>query len=397
MTDDVVVLATARTPFGRFGGALRDLPLPDLGVIPVGAVLHRAGLTGADVDELAFGVNFPGSERSVARQVLLRAGIPEEKVAYTVDRACCSSLAAITLTSRGLRLNDTALSVAGGVENLSRVPYFVHAARFGNRIGDIVLTDQLVVACPHTGVPRAVQAGAEATEYGVDRAEQDDWALRSQQRYADALARGCFADEIVPVDVPDRTGRPVRLAADEAPRPDTTAQRLAALPTVYDSATVTAGNAPNMSTGAVALVLASTAEATRRGTTGLATIGACTQVSGDPQRLASMPARAAQRALAKAGLTLDDIDLIEVNEAFAAVPLVTTLALADGDRGGALRLRERTNVNGGAVAVGHPTGATGGRLVMTMINELRRRGGGRGLVAICGGVGEAESVIVTVR
>ncbi|MGW1059935.1 thiolase family protein [Micromonospora rubida] len=397
MTDDVVVLATARTPFGRFGGALRDLPLPDLGAIPVGAVLDRAGLTGADVDELAFGVNFPGSERSVARQVLLRAGIPEEKVAYTVDRACCSSLAAITLASRGLRLNDTALSVAGGVENLSRVPYFVHAARFGNRIGDIVLTDQLVVACPHTGVPRAVQAGAEATEYGVDRAEQDDWALRSQQRYADALARGCFADEIVPVDVPDRTGRPVRLAADEAPRPDTTAQQLAALPTVYDSATVTAGNAPNMSTGAVALVLASTAEAARRGTTGLATVSACTQVSGDPQRLASMPARAAQRALARAGLTLDDIDLIEVNEAFAAVPLVTTLALAGGDRDEALRLRERTNVNGGAVAVGHPTGATGGRLVMTMINELRRRGGGRGLVAICGGVGEAESVIVTVR
>ncbi|GGM45498.1 thiolase family protein [Dactylosporangium sucinum] len=397
MTGDVVVLATGRTPFGRFGGALRDLPLPELGAIPVGAVLHRAGLTGADVDELAFGVNFPGSERSVARQVLLRAGIPEEKVAYTVDRACCSSLAAITLASRGLRLDDTALSVAGAVENLSRVPYFVHEARFGNRIGDIVLTDQLVVSCPHTGVPRAVQAGAEATEYGVDRAEQDDWALRSQQRYADALARGCFDDEIVPVDVPDRNGRAVRLAADEVPRPATTAQQLAALPTVYGSATVTAGNAPNMSTGAVALVLASEGEATRRGTTGLATVGACTQVSGDPQRLASMPARAAQRALARAGLTLADIDLIEVNEAFAAVPLVTTLVLADGDRDKARRLRERTNVNGGAVAVGHPTGATGGRLVMTVINELRRRGGGRGLVTICGGVGEAESVIVTVR
>ncbi|MER7415986.1 thiolase family protein [Micromonospora peucetia] len=396
MTDDVVVLATGRTPFGRFGGALRDLPLPDLGAIPVGAVLDRAGLTGADVDELAFGVNFPGSERSVARQVLLRAGIPEEKVAYTVDRACCSSLAAITLASRGLRLDDTALSIAGAVENLSRVPYFVHEARFGNRIGDIVLTDQLVVSCPHTGVPRAVQAGVEATEHGVDRAEQDDWALRSQQRYADALARGCFDDEIVPVDVLDRTGRPVRLAADEVPRPDTTAEQLAALRTVYDSATVTAGNAPNMGTGAVALVLASTAEATRRGTTGLATISAGTQVSGDPQRLASMPARAAQRALARAGLTLEDIDLIEVNEAFAAVPLVTTLVLADGDRDRAMRLRERTNVNGGAVAVGHPTGATGGRLVLTMINELRRRGGGRGLVAICGGVGEAESVIVTV-
>ncbi|MGI5176055.1 thiolase family protein [Dactylosporangium sp. CA-152071] len=397
MTGDVVVLATGRTPFGRFGGALRNLPLPELGAIPVGAVLQRAGLTGADVDELAFGVNFPGSERSVARQVLLRAGIPEEKVAYTVDRACCSSLAAITLASRGLRLNDTALSVAGAVENLSRVPYFVHEARFGNRIGDIVLTDQLVVSCPHTGVPRAVQAGAEATEYGVDRAAQDDWALRSQQRYADALARGCFDDEIVPVDVPDRNGRAVRLAADEVPRPATTAQQLAALPTVYGSATVTAGNAPNMSTGAVALVLASEEEATRRGTTGLATVGACTQVSGDPQRLASMPARAAQRALARAGLTLADIDLIEVNEAFAAVPLVTTLVLADGDRDKAQRLRERTNVNGGAVAIGHPTGATGGRLVVTVINELRRRGGGRGLVTICGGVGEAEAVIVTVR
>jgi len=396
MTDHVTVLGFARTPFGRFGGALRDLPLPELGAVAVTAALDRAGVTGDEVDELVLGVNFPGSDRSVARQVLLRAGIPQERNALTVDRACCSSLAAVTTAARGLRLGDTAVAVAGGADNLSRVPYFVHEARFGNRIGDIVLTDQLVVSCPHTGVPRAVQVGAEATEYGVSRAEQDEWAARSQRLAAEAAAAGRFADEVVPVDTVDRSGRPARLDTDEVPRPDTTVAALAALPTVYGSATVTAGNAPNMSTGATALVLASAAECDRRGRDGMARVSACTQVSGDPQRLASMPARAAAKALHRAGLALADIDLIEVNEAFAAVPLVTTLVLADGDRQLAAKLRERTNVNGGAVALGHPTGATGGRLVMTMINALRRRGGGRGLVTICGGIGEAEALLVEV-
>ncbi|MDT5028233.1 MAG: acetyl-CoA C-acetyltransferase [Micromonosporaceae bacterium] len=396
MGDTVLVLGVARTPFGKFGGALRTLPLPELGAIAVAAAMHRAGVAPADVEELVLGVNFPGAERSVARQVQLRAGIPEERVAFTVDRACCSSMAAINLASRGLRLGETSLAVAGGVDNLSRVPYFLSETRFGNRLGDIVLTDQLIVACPHTGVPRAVQAGDEAKEYGVSRAEQDEWAVRSQQRYAAAKEAGHFDDEIVAVDTRDRDGEAVRLAVDEVPRPGTTVDRLAALPTVYGSFSVTAGNAPNMSSGSTALVLASSRNASSRWGEPMAALSSWAQVSGDPQRLASMPARAARAALAKAGLGLADIDLIEVNEAFAAVPLVTTLALADRNVAVAKKLREKTNVNGGAVAIGHPTGATAGRMVMTMITALRRRGGGRGLVTICGGVGEAEALIVHV-
>jgi acetyl-CoA C-acetyltransferase len=392
--DAVAVLGAARTPFGRFGGSLTALPLPDLGALAVMAAADRAGVDRADVEELVFGVNFPGAERSVARQVLLRAGLPEERVAYTVDRACCSSLAAITAAGRSLRLGDSALSIAGGVDNLSRVPYFLPEARFGNRLGDIVLTDQLVVACPHTGVPRAVQAADEATEYGVSRQEQDEWALRSQQRYAAAAATGFFDAEVVRVDTTDRRGAAVRLDRDEVPRPSVTAEQLAKLPTVNGSTTVTAGNAPNMSAGASAVVLAPPGRGDGEPSV---TVSACTQVSGDPHRLASMPARAARRALDRAGLDLSDLDLIEVNEAFAAVPLVTTLELADGDRAAAERLREITNVNGGAIAIGHPTGASGARLVMTVANALTRRGGGTGLVTICGGVGEAEAMVVRVR
>jgi acetyl-CoA C-acetyltransferase len=392
MAETVSVVGMARTPFGKFGGSLRTLPLPELGALAVTAALDRAAVAPADVEELVFGVNFPGVERSVARQVQLRAGIPEERVSFTVDRACCSSLAAVNLAARGLRLGDTHLAVAGGVDNLSRVPYYLPETRFGHRLGDILLADQLVVACPHTGVPRAVQAGNEATEYGVSRAEQDEWAVRSQQRYAAARDAGHFTDEIVSVDTVDRDGDPVVLAADEVPRPTTTVAKLAALPTVYGSSTVTAGNAPNMSSGATALVLVPS----DRAPAGAARLSAFTQVSGDPQRLASMPARAARAALAKAGLSLADIDLIEVNEAFAAVPLVTTLELAGRDAGLAAKLREKTNVTGGAIAIGHPTGATAGRMVMTMITALRRRGGGRGLVTLCGGVGEAEALLVEV-
>jgi acetyl-CoA C-acetyltransferase len=395
VTDHVAVLGYARTPVGRFGGALRTLGLPQLGAIAVSAAIERAGLRGDQIDELALGVNFPGAQRSVARQVQLRAGIPDDRVAYTVDRACCSSLSAITLASRGLRLGDTRIAVAGGADNLSRVPYFVEAARFGQRLGDILLTDQLVVACPHTGVARAVQAADEAAEYGVGRDQQDEWALRSQQRFAAARLAGRFDAEIVTVETNDEDGRPVWLDADEPPRPESTAEGLAALRTVNGSSTVTAGNAPDLSTGSSALVLA-TPDATGATAPYLAVLRGWSAAAGHPQHIASMPAVAAKLALARTGLSLEDLAVIEVNEAFAAVPLVTTLALADGDRGLADKLRDRTNVNGGSVAIGHPTGATAGRLVMTCISELRRRGGGRGLVTICGGVGEAEAVIVEV-
>ncbi|MFC0530502.1 thiolase family protein [Phytohabitans kaempferiae] len=393
---DVVLVAAARTPFGSFGGALREASVPALAAVAIRSTVERAGLHGSDVDELVLGVNFPGSDRSIARQAALRAGLPEEGVAYTVDRACCSSLAALALAARGVRGGETDVVLAGGAENLSAVPFFLDDLRWGHRLGDVRLADQLVIACPHTGVPRAVQAADEAALHGVGRAEQDNWALRSQQRCAEAVARGLFDEEIAPVRSPEDASRPYRLDADESPRPDTTLERLAALPTVNGSATVTAGNAPGLSTGAAMLAVTSASLARTRGLRPLATVLGVVSVAGPPAQIASIPAVAAQRVLDRCGVDLADVDLIEVNEAFAAVPLVTTLRLAGGDPARAAELRERTNVNGGAVALGHPTGATGARLVMTIVAELRRRGGGIGLVTMCGGIGEGNAVLLRV-
>jgi acetyl-CoA C-acetyltransferase len=392
--NSVQVLGYARTPFGRFGGSLRATSLLDLGAHAVTAALERAAVDPAAADELVFGVNFPGSDRSIARQIQLRSGIPPDRVSYTVDRACCSSLAAITLASRSLRLGESSIAVAGGAENLSRVPYFIESARFGQRLGDIVLADQLVISCQHTGIPRAVQASVEAAAYGIDRAQQDEWAHRSQEAYARAQQSGFFADEIAPIEIEERPGLPSTMSDDEPPRPRTTLEGLAKLQTIYGSDTVTAGNAPDLSSGASALVLAH--DSVERGSNPPAILFGWSMASGDPQHIASMPAVAAQLALTRTGLALHDVDVLEINEAFAAVPLVSTLLLAGSDAAELHQLRQRTNVNGGAVAVGHPTGATGARLVMTTINELTRRGGGTGLVTMCGGIGEAEAVVVRV-
>jgi acetyl-CoA C-acetyltransferase len=401
--NEVAVVSSVRTPFGSFGGTLRDLSLPELGGPVFAEAVRRAGVAPEDVEEVAVGVNLPGADRSIARQVLIEAGIPPERVAYTVDRACCSSMAAVNLSARAIRTGDVGVALAGGTENMSRVPYFLTQERWGARLGDVTLKDQLVIACPMTGKPRAVQAGEEAVEFGVTREEQDAWAVRSHERWAAAHEAGRFTEELLPVSVPQRKGDPVVLEADESPRPGTTLEKLARLPLIYGSPTVTAGNAPGLSTGASALVLMDVEEARRRGTAPLATIVGSAMASGHPDRIASIPAESARLALEKAGLTYDDIDLIEINEAFAAVPLVTTLRMADGDRDRAEELRARTNVNGGAIALGHPTGATGARLVLTLINELRRRraeaGDTRpyfGLATLCGGLGEAEATVVRV-
>jgi acetyl-CoA C-acetyltransferase len=393
---EVVVLGAVRTPFGKFGGTLKDFTLPDLGGQVVAEALRQAGIAAQDVDEVALGVNLPGSDRSIARQAALRAGIPDETPAYTVDRACCSSLAAINMVSRSLRLGEARVTVGGGTENMSLVPYFVHAARWGNRLGDIVLKDQLVISCPYSGKARALQAGEEAMEYNIGREEQDRWALRSHQRVSAAQEAGFFEAEIVPIEVPQRKGPPVIFSQDEGVRPNTTLEKLAKLRTIYDSPTVTPGNAPGLSTGASAIVLATKEEAERRGLKPLATIKTWAMAAGHPDRIASIPATAAQKSLDQVGMTVDDMDLIEINEAFAAMPLVATHILGGGDPEKVTAIREKTNVNGGAIAIGHPTGATAARLVMTIIYALHSRGGGWGLVSICGGIGQGESVIVKV-
>jgi acetyl-CoA C-acetyltransferase len=312
-------------------------------------------------------------------------------------------MAAISMASRSIRLGDTRIAVAGGTENMSRVPYFLTAQRWGNALGDVVLKDQLVIADPMTGKPRAVQAGEEAVEYGITRAEQDAWAVRSHENYLRAWEAGYFAEEIMPISVPQPKGESLLLTQDESVRPGTTLEKLAALPTIYGSPTVTAGNAPGLSSGASAMVLMSPEEAERRGTEPLAMLIGWAMASGHPDRIASIPAESARLVLNQVGMTIDDMDLVEINEAFAAVPLVSTLIMAGRDRERAEAIRKKTNVNGGAVAIGHPTGATGARLVMTLIYELRRRreaaGESRpyyGVATICGGIGEAEAIVVKV-
>ena len=401
--EEVVVISAVRSPFGKFGGAMKDFSLPKLGGLVVAEAIRRAGIAPDDVEEVATGVNLPGADRSIARQLLIQAGIPPNRVAYTVDRACCSSMVAVNMASRSIRLGEAKVAVAGGVENMSKVPYFLTDLRWGQRLGDVTLKDQLVIACPMTGKPRAVQAGEEAVEYGVSREEQDRWAWRSHQNYSKAKELAKFKDELMPIEVPQERGQPLLVADDESPRSDTTVEKLAKLPTIYGSPTVTAGNAPGLSTGATALVLMSRKEAQRLDKRPLATLMGWAMASGHPDRIASIPAESARIALEKVGMRIDDIDLIEINEAFAAMPLVSTLIMAGSDKGRVEAIRARTNVNGGAIALGHPTGATGARMIMTLIYELRRlrkaAGGSRpyyGLATLCGGIGEGEAVIVKV-
>ena len=227
--EEVVVISAVRSPFGKFGGAMKDFTLPRLGGPVVAEAIRRAGVAPDDVEEVATGVNLPGADRSIARQLLITAGIPPSRVAYTVDRACCSSMAAVNMASRSIRLGEANVTVAGGVENMSKVPYFLTDFRWGHRLGDVTLKDQLVIACPMTGKPRAVQAGEEAVEYGVSREEQDRWAWRSHQNYCKAKELAKFKDELMSIEVPQERGQPLLLTEDESPRADTTLEKLAKL------------------------------------------------------------------------------------------------------------------------------------------------------------------------
>lgn len=394
---EVVIIAAARTPFDKFGGVMKDIPNFELGATVFKEVIKRADIDPKDIDEVYLGINMPTQNRSLARQAAIKAGIPVTCNATTVDRACCSSMVAIAMGYRAIAIGEAEISVCGGAENLSKVPYFLEELRWGTRIGSVTLTDNVQVACPLTGKPRAVQAGEGAVKYGVTREEQDRWAVRSQQLYQNAYAEGKFKDEIMPFEIKQKKGEFIVLDKDVSARPDTTFEKLSKLPTVYDSPTVTAGNAPGLNTGGAAVVLMSREEAERRGIKPLATIISHAQASEHPDGIVYAPGYAANKALKKANLTIDDIDVVEINEAFAAMPLVSTIVLGDNDPEKIEQIRAKTNVNGGAIAIGHPTGASAARLVITEIFELKRRGGGLGLATICGGVGEAECLIIRVE
>jgi acetyl-CoA C-acetyltransferase len=401
---EVVVVSALRTPFSKFGGGLRDFHSTDLGAMVIKEVLERASLPGEKVDMVYYGMCIQ-SEAAIeynvnARQALLKAGLPPDTVSLTLDRACCSSLTCVQMGFRDIRYGEAGIVLAVGAENMSNTPFVLHNVRWATGLAQPKVKDHLfpIGYTGHNSL--AKDAGDVAVEHGIGREEQDEWAVRSQKKWAEANEAGRFADELMSVEIPQRKGEPLTFDRDEFPRPDTSVERLAKLKPVYGSPTVTAGNAPGLDAGASAVVLTSKEKAQALGLTPLATILTVASVAREPRYIASAPADAIQKALDQAGLGLDDMSLLEINEAFAAMPLVSSKILADqyygGDAGKLSALREKLNVNGGAVAIGHPVGASGARILMTLAYELRRRGGGYGACGICGGLAQADAAIIRV-
>ena len=398
--NDVVITACARTPFGRFGGAMKDLSSLDLGVMAIREALERLNRGSDLVDELYFGTCVLAENAMetnvLGRQAVLKAGLPAGVLSLTIDRACCSSMTALHLACRSIRSGEAAVVVAAGSENMSRAPFLAPDMRWGRRLGPAELIDPMYALGYSGWNPVAVDAGEVALEYGVGREEQDRWALRSQERYARALEEGKLDQEIFPVRVEGKKGS-LLIERDEQPRPDTSLEDLARLPLIYGSPTVTSGNAPGLNSGAAALILMSREKAEALGVEIMAVVKSTGSVALEPHLIAAVPAPAIEKALeGGGGINLEQVSLIEINEAFAAMPLVSSKILAGEDQAKLESLREKINVNGGAIAIGHPVGASGARLVMTLIYELQRRGGGLGVAAICGGLAQGDSTLIEV-
>jgi acetyl-CoA C-acetyltransferase len=391
--EDVVMVAAARTPFGKLGGGLSTLSAPDLGAIVIKEVLGRSSVGGGDVDQVIMGtVITAGMGQIPARQAAIKAGLPTSVPALTVNKVCASSLKAVNLGALLIRNGDARVVVAGGMESMSQAPYLLDKARFGYRLGDATLVDSMVrdgLTDPANGCHMAVEGSNVAKEFEVSRERQDEYAFHSQQRYAAALKANHFNDELVPVAVPGAKGT-TTVAADEQPRPDTTIEGLARLKPVFTpDGTITAGNAPGVNDGASAILLMSEREARRRELPALAHWIAYGESAADTPYLAVVPASSIQASLRKLNLRVADMSLFEINEAFAAVAC-TAMDLLGVDE-------ERVNVDGGALAVGHPIGASGARILMHLVYELRRRGGGYGAAGICSGMAQGEATIVRVN
>ncbi len=387
-----MLVAAARTPFGKLGGGLSSVKAPDLGAAVIREVLDRAHVPGGEVDQVLMGtVLTAGMGQIPARQAAIRAGLPTTVSALTVNKVCASSLKAVNLGALLIRNGDANVVVAGGMESMSQAPYLLEKARFGYRLGDGSLMDSMVhdgLIDPANGCHMAVEGSNVAREFEVSRERQDAYAYQSQRRYAAALAAGHLRDELVAVTVPGLKGE-TTVAADEQPRPDTTLEGLAKLKPVFQpEGTVTAGNAPGVNDGATAILLMNGREARRRELPVLAEWVAYGESAADTPYLATVPASSIQAALKKAGLRVNDMDLLEINEAFAAVACTARDLLGVDE--------ERVNVDGGALAVGHPIGASGARILMHLVYALRRRGGRFGAAGICSGMAQGEATIVRI-
>lgn len=389
-----VITGAARTPFGKFGGALKALSAVELGAVAIKEALNRSGVSGEQVDEVIMGmVVQAGAGQVPSRQAARKAGLPWDVASETINKVCASGMRAVTMGDQIIRSGDGEIIVAGGMESMSNAPYALPDARYGMRMGDAKVRDLMMydgLTCPFDQVPMAVHGSNVADEYGITREAQDQWALRSQQRASQAIEKGLFAEEIVSVPIPQKKGEPLLVAKDEGPRPDTTIEGLAKLPPVYKKdGTITAGNAPGINDGAAAMVLMSDAKAAELGIKPLATILGHAEVGAEAPYIATTPGLAIQKLLKKTGVALEEIDLFEVNEAFAAVTLTSGQIVGWDD--------EKVNVNGGAIALGHPIGASGARIIMHLAYELKRRGGGLGIAAICSGAAQGDAVLIKVE
>lgn len=393
MTETVIVDGL-RTPFGKLGGALSGVSAIDLASDLISELVKRNNVPGDAVDEVILGqVIQAGCGQIPSRQALLKAGLPNTCESTTVNKVCASGMRAVTLGDLRIRAGDGQVIIAGGMESMSQAPYFVEAnsARFGKRMGHVQFKDSMIhdgLECPVTNVHMAVHGAKVAEEFQISREDQDDWALRSHMRALQAQQSGRFAKEILPVSVKQGKGEPKKVESDEGPRADTNIESLARLkPVFYEKGTITAGNAPGVNDGASVLLLMSKEKAKELGLKPLARIVAHASLGQDVPYLATVPALATEKALKKAGMTVDQLDLMEINEAFAAVAL-KSIAMLGIDP-------EKVNVNGGAIALGHPIGASGARIILTLAREMEKRNARFGAAAICSGTAQGDCIILS--
>ncbi|MBT2723728.1 acetyl-CoA C-acetyltransferase [Bacillus sp. ISL-46] len=388
-----VILSGVRTPFGKLGGTLSSFTASQLGGIAVKEALVRAEMKPEDVQEVILGTVLQGGQGQIpSRQAVHHAGLPWEVKTETINKVCASGMRSVTLADQIIRAGDEEVIVAGGMESMSNAPYVLPKARWGFRMGDAQVKDLMIhdgLTCSFTGAHMGTYGNVAAADMEISREAQDEWALRSHKRAIAAMESGKFAEEIVSVEVPQRKGAPLVVENDESPRKDTSIERLSKLAPVFNSTgTITAGNAPGVNDGAAALVLMSEERAIREGRQAEAVIIGHAAVAVEAKDFPKTPGLVINELLRKTGKTLAEIDLFEINEAFAAVALVSG-KIAGLDP-------EKVNVNGGAVALGHPIGASGARIILTLMHELKRRGGGIGIAAICSGGGQGDAVMIEV-
>lgn len=383
-----VIVSGARTPFGKFGGALRSYNAAELGGIAIDAALTRANWPKRNVDSVIFGnVLQAGQGQLPSRQAAAKAGLPWSVTTETINKVCASGMRSIVLADHLLRLKEADVIVCGGMESMTNAPFYVKKARWGIKLGDQALIDGLLydgLTCSFTGVHMGTYGNRVAKELGISRQAQDEWAYRSHMRAIKASDEGKLQEEIVPIKVGDRV-----FDVDESLRRETTVEKLAKLEPVFDrDGTITAGNAPGINDGACALLLMTEEKAKAEGLTPLATIVGHATIAVEPENFPKTPGLVIDKLLRETKLTLEEIDLIEINEAFSAVVLAS-IRIASLEE-------EKVNVNGGAIAIGHPIGASGARIVLTLAYELKRRGGGYGIAAICSGGGQGDALLLRV-